>query len=275
VRKLFCFTLLLAVLAVPVFSQHGQFAEPIGAELDKFPIMTKPLSVSEQARFGLSAKKLEKSVVVENHFRNIRHGRFVLETLPAGTLVLADKDGKLRYKADCGNRIVESSKCPECPQTSTAGPVKTTSESNATGAWSRFLNAIKKAWVGVWEALGWILGALIPLLLFLALAALLGYAIMRALEKWQNRGNHGQQVSPSPVPVQPNPVLPTQPNQPVVPSAQPNPAPPPPAFPGRRVIVDLGGSDFATRIQSGRNINRVQYDRNPDDGSATIRIFEN
>jgi hypothetical protein len=46
------------------------------------------------------------------------------------------------------------------------------------------------------------------------------------------------------------------------------------AFPANRVVVDLGGEENATRIQAGQNFVRVQYDRNRDDGSATIRIFE-
>jgi hypothetical protein len=293
--------------------KQGEFAEPAGAELGKFPIKNKPLTVAEQADLGLSAKKLDKQVEVQNHFRNLRDkkGRFVLETLPAGTLVLVDKDGNLRYKADCGNRLVETRECPKCPPV-TADSLKTSITQpvvNKPNFWQKLASEIKSAATGLWNFIGSLLaplGWLLLLLLGLLLLALLAYLLYRLI-RWivdsiqnRNQGEGGEQHPPAqpipPVITRPDPpaqppvppVVP-QPNPPIQPPAtpgpvpapivpvapNPNPAPPSSTFPNRRVIIDFGGGDFATRIQSGKDINRIQYDRNPDDGSNTIRIFEN
>lgn len=271
---------IVMLLATPIFAQSGKFAVPANADLDKFPILQKPLSVQEQAQFGLSPKILEEPVVVQNHFRNLRDkmGRFVLETLPAGTLVFVDKKGKLRYKANCGNRLAELVQCPQINEP-IVNPSTKTSTTQKTGAWSRFWGALGDVWGKMWEALGSFLGILIPLLLFLAILALLGYLIYRAIQNLTRSNNQNQNppppvqlgpafLEPVPAPVAPVPnPIPAQP--PVVPVADP----PAQEFPNRRVTVDLGNRGNATRIRAGRNITRLEFERG-NDGSTTVRFFE-
>ena len=102
------FFVLSLVLCASAFAQKGQFALPEGAEIEKYPIKNYPLTGREQAELGLSPKTLIKEQVFQNHFRKLggKGGRFVLETLKTGTLVLVDNAGNPRYKADCGNRLV-------------------------------------------------------------------------------------------------------------------------------------------------------------------------
>lgn len=284
------FALIFAMLALPALAQRGEFAEPAGAELKRFPIKGAPLTLAEQAELGLSAKKLEKPVVVQNHFRNIRNGRFVLETLPAGTLVLVDENGTLRYKADCGNRLVEPPNCLRCHNTKLGGDRITKPKASTP-----FREWLKRGWEGMEQLLGLTLGALLPLLGLLALLAvlgLLGYdALYRLFREWREGGGnntpppvHPRPTTPAPLPVAPTPLAP--PTAPAtIPMAPPTPepvapirvVPPPPTpasgFPSRRAIVDLGDRGNATRIQSGSEISRVEFERNAD-GSTTLRIFE-
>lgn len=105
----------LVLLSVSsAFAQKGQFAAPPEAELGytQFPIYPKVLTVPQMARLELTASVLKAPTVVFNHYRGLhgKDGRFVLETLPTGTVVLVDKTGVIRYKADCGNRLVELKK---------------------------------------------------------------------------------------------------------------------------------------------------------------------
>ena len=78
---------------------------PPNAEMDKFPVMPDTLSQSMMAVMGLRLDTLEVRWEGFNHFRNVN--RFAWDVLPVGTLVLVDPSGTIRYKADCGNRLVE------------------------------------------------------------------------------------------------------------------------------------------------------------------------
>lgn len=273
------FVLVFAMLALPALAQRGEFAEPAGAELSQFPIKTAPLTLAQQAELGLSAKRLDNPVVVQNHFRNIRNGRFVLETLPAGTLVLVDKNGTLRYKADCGNRLVEPVNCLQCHKLALGGDRRAKGEISPKSS-TPFKEWLKRGWEGMGQLLGLMLGALLPLLGLLALLAvlgLLGYALYRLFQSWRNDGgnNPPPPMNPRPAPVAPMPPAPAP--MPVAPPPAPIPVMPPPAppvgFPNRRAIVDFGGRNSATRIQAGSEISRVEFERNAD-GSASVRIFE-
>ncbi len=110
-RSLALVIMALLILSTPAMAQKGQFAVAENAELDKFPIFAaeKPLTVLQIAEMHLHPVPLEKPTVVLNHFRGLhgKEGRFVVETLPKGTLVLVDDNKNLRYKEDCGNRLVE------------------------------------------------------------------------------------------------------------------------------------------------------------------------
>lgn len=271
------------------------FTAPEGAELEKYPVMPGPLSVADQAKLGLAAKTLDRPVDFFNHYRNVRNGRFVFETLPAGTIVLASADGKPRYKADCGNRLVEPAKCPTCPPVKndsvadTLGGKKSSPTNGAStpGAWSRFWDNVDKSWGSMWGGLGSLLGSLLPLLLLLGLLGLIAYAIARAIQN--RRGNGGAtatatavQNPPAPNPP-PGPVTTAQPVQqtqtvPPLPQQAPattaaTPTNPPASFPAGRAIIDLGDANSATRIQAGQNFSRIEFNEDPTDGSTTIRIF--
>lgn len=284
------FVLVLAILALPALAQQGAFAEPAGAELERFPIKASPLTLVEQAELGLSAKRLEKPVVVQNHFRNIRNGRFVLETLPTGTLVLVDENGTLRYKADCGNRLVEPPNCLRCHNTKLGGDHITKPKASTP-----FREWLKRGWEGMEQLLGLTLGALLPLLGLLALLAvlgLLGYdALYRLFREWREGGGNNtppvhpttapaqapiptQPMYPSPVPPAPEPMLTAPATVPTTPPATPTHTPTtPPRFPGGRTIIDMGDKGSATRIQAGSDVSRLELEEGPD-GSTTIRIFK-
>lgn len=279
---------LYAVLVVSALAQSttsGQFAEPQDAELDRFPIMSRPLTIAEQAKFGLTAKEVVIPVVVQNHFRNLRdkRGRFVLETLPTGTILLVDRDNKIRYRADCGNRLVELAKCPVCPAIASGNTqsdltVRRGIGSNASprpGLWKRFTEGMKSAATGLWNFIsnlvapfGWLL-----LLLFgLAFLALIAYGIYRFI-RWivdgiRGRGQGGQ----APVPIVP-PAAPA----PAVPPPPPGPRPVPPVagpagFDPDGLLFNAAGADGPSMVQIGRNVGRVQVNPGADD-SVTIRVF--
>ena len=209
------------MLALPALAQptvfSGGFVEPANAEMEKYPILSAPLDLRAQAQLGLTPKVLGHGVVVMNHYRNVKPknmGRFVLETLPAGTLVLASKDGKLRYKADCGNRIIEVLPCPQCPGTAeTSGKNSSKNTFAQPGAWTRFWDNAGKAWDSMWGGLGSLLGFLLPLFLILALIGLIAYAIAQIIEDRIRNRWIGQNPQPTPPP--------TPPVQPFVPAPLP------------------------------------------------------
>ena len=285
------FVFALAMLALPVLAQQGNFAEPERLEVEKFPNYGRPLTTLEQAMLELKPIRISTPTVVYNHFRSLRDekGRFVLETLPAGTLVFADKNDKIRYKADCGNRLVELVGCPTCPQAGSGRNEGKETLGGSTGpsAWSRFWDSASKAWDVMWETMGsitgFLLAVLIPFLLLLAFLFLLGYLIYRVIQDQQGRRvQNPPPPQPQPAPAQQQipvmaPVAPPTPPQPTPAPIQlnpaPQPAPVPPAFPAGRVVIDLGDANNATRIQAGANIARVEFEEDRNNGSTSIRIF--
>lgn len=188
-KKVWFFVIFFAVLALPALAQHSDFATPANAELDKFPIMPGPLSTKQQAEMRLAPLFLRKAIVVQNHFRGLRDkkGRFVLETLPVDTLVLVDTTGTIRYKADCGNRLIEVPEPVEEVASTVTYPVGSGAVSGPPSAWERFRDALANSWGNLWEALG----SLLPLLFFFLLALLIIWALYRLLQdmsdQWYNR----------------------------------------------------------------------------------------
>lgn len=168
------------------FAQKGQFAAPPEAELGytQFPIYPKVLTAAQMVRLEVTPSSLTAPTVVFNHYRGLhgKDGRFVLETLPVGTVVLVDKKGVIRYKADCGNRLVELKKTPE-------PVIVTASEGNSTppvvvppttkpGFWAwvgsglwRVITNLEKGIDFFFEDFGWLL-----LFLALVMATLVGFA---------------------------------------------------------------------------------------------------
>ncbi len=278
------FLFLIAMLALPALAQPGQFATPADAELDKFPIMDGPLSTREMADMKLAPMILKQPVVFQNHFRSLKgkEGRFVLEELPAGTMVLVDTKAEIRYKADCGNRIVKVLPCPSCTEQQGTGEVvkdKSGKTKNlgdlppeTPGAWSRFWNNASKAWESGWGGLGYLIGILLPLLLGLALLALIVYLIYRAI---QNRRQAGQtqsataSVSTTSAPTQPqvqNLRRGTLTQE--VPTAPPGPqAVPPTAQKAGERMNKAHGSRFRFTMKDGNIFSRME-------GYGNLRVDE-
>lgn len=291
------FVLIFAMLALPVLAQTTTCTPPVGAELEKFPLKVGKLSTADMAVMGLSPKKLDKPVVVYNHHRNIRGGCWELNTLSAGTIVLVDMNGSLRYKDDCGNRVAEVESRPQPEKVLQAfdpGSVKnslgkklnSSPTSRGPGAWSNFWNNAGKAWTTGWGALGSLFGFLLPLLgLLLLLAVIAGvvFGIMQAIRNWRQ----AQNPPPPPAPVPTAPVPPTPPvqqagvNPPVPPPpiqpAPPAPIPPPPQPPAnppaggvareRRFRFTLGtNGNIFSRMEGYRNL-RIDEDAQ---GNITI-----
>lgn len=225
--------LVFAMLALPVLAQTTTCTPPVGAELEKFPLKVGKLSTVDMATMSLSPKKLDKPVAVYNHHRNIRGGCWELNTLSAGTIVLVDAKGVIRYKDDCGNRVVEVESRPQPEKVLQLQAFDPRSVKNSLGkksngsatspgpsAWDRFWDNAGKAWNSTWGGMGSLLGTLIPLLIVLAVLIPLGYLVYRAI---QNRrgGQSGGQNPPAPAPVQQPQVVPQAPLAPVPPVQQP------------------------------------------------------
>ncbi len=96
-------------LCLTIFMSSGILAQstpaPPDAEIDRFPLMPDTLSQEDVRRLGLRVDTLDASWEGFNFFRNVN--RFAWDDLPAGTVVLVDGSGRVRYKQDCGNRLVE------------------------------------------------------------------------------------------------------------------------------------------------------------------------
>jgi len=221
---------ILALLAIMLFvsvpakastSVAGVKAIPAKAEISRFPILPGVLTNAQMAKYDLRPMMLDSAWTGLNWYRNVRGGRFVYETLPKGTIVLVDKDGVIRYKADCGNRLIDVTKCPECmgltrasfgplgPDSVRFGPSGAplvgspakTPGSNEKGALARLADSMWSAAGAVWSGLGDVAKVgfgLLALLLGLLLLPLLAYLAYRVL---QNRGGGAGAAAPAPAPV--------------------------------------------------------------------------
>jgi hypothetical protein len=149
------YIVLALVAAQPVFAQRGTMAVPSQAEMEKYPILKSgEMTVAKMAKLELRPVVLLDTMTVFNWYG--RDGRFVYETLRKGTLVYVDKDGVVRYKADCTNRIVKTSDCPECREqiamlhvvdsalkaNKTSSTASTTSKAKSDGWFSRTIGGI-------------------------------------------------------------------------------------------------------------------------------------
>lgn len=244
---------ILAVLALPAFAQPTICTPPAGANLEKFPLKQGPLSVVDMAILGLSPVKLEKVTVVMNHHRNVRGGCWELNTLSVGTVVLVDKSGVIRYKADCGNRIVEVLPCPVC-SSNTMVTEKSAGNTSNTGAisqktdgksgWQAFTESAAKAWAAGWSRVGLLLGILFPLLLLLLILGLMAGAIYVIVQLFRKtRPDHGQ----TDLGQNPSVVQPVSTPQPVAQQAAAAPPPAPAPTRPRRFRFTMGqdGGIFA------------------------------
>ncbi len=270
--RLLALVMVLLVSSSSAYAQKGGYAVADGAEMERYPIFStnKPLSVQQIADLELHPVKLQEPLVVQNHFRGLhdKQGRFVVETLPVGTLVLVDKNGNVRYKADCGNRLVEfnntalnrggvsSIKLEDLPKPLQSTPPPPPAPTPHKGIWQTLTEALRGAAIGLWKFIGNILAPFGWLVLFLLGAVLLGLlmlAIGWLIRDWfrprpdDNQAWRGGAVPPAPVPIvaaQPAPPAPVAPVAAVVPPpAQPAPAvaeQPAEQARARRIIFDRG-----------------------------------
>lgn len=72
-----------------------------------YPIIhtSRPMDPLQIMAFGLRPAVLTEEWTVLNWFE--KQGGFHLDTLPIGTIVLVDQSGRVQYKYDCSNRLVQ------------------------------------------------------------------------------------------------------------------------------------------------------------------------
>ncbi|TSC70792.1 MAG: hypothetical protein CEO12_168 [Parcubacteria group bacterium Gr01-1014_46] len=292
--RIFVLALAVTLVASTAMAQKGQFVAPVNAELDKFPIYNDVLTVAQMAKHELTVKVLTEPTVVHNHFRGLhgKDGRFVLELLPTGTIVLVDKDGRIRYKADCGNRLSEMPP-PPAPVLGPATPVPCIPEilplAPKQSGWSWFWGGMWNflAWIanglggllaGIWHCL-WFLLTSIGWLFLLALILWLTWRLLRYLFGGNQQNNAWGGGNNPPAPVAPL-VTPRQ-------TATPPPAPTPSAVAPSAIPVvagplttpdrsflnfnpgDVGRPDMLTW---GGRITPHSYEDRPD-GSHALRFY--
>lgn len=86
---------------------------PAGANMDRFPVMSGPLTNDQMADMGLTPMRLaeDKDFLQYNRSRKV----FELSRLFAGEIVLVDREKEIRYRAFCGNRLEVIAAPKTCP----------------------------------------------------------------------------------------------------------------------------------------------------------------
>jgi len=215
--------------------------DPLG-DLGAFPIQPGQLSIKEMARLGLRPMALTEPWIGLNYYRQVK--RVSLDTLPVGTIVLVDSVGTPRYKEDCGNLLVEITRCPRCfimvspvgpgvpgsivGQGGVAGGAGAADPSGVSDARSAvdssetsdFWASVGKGILGIFKLFLWILAAL--------LALAVGLAVLFGLTRWL----FGLFDRPWPLSTPPAPPVPAPP-APRVPLVTPMPRAVAPTY-GRR-----------------------------------------
>jgi len=140
--------------------------------LDEFPIYTNSLPLEEEARLGLHP------VVLESSWEGLNWDgkRYKAEILHAGDTVLVDREGIVRYRKACGNRL----------QTLLQN-LTSTAETDTDGVGDRLEKAAKAAWGAIGRTVGPPARATGWLLALLAIPALLlggGYGIFRVIRRF-------------------------------------------------------------------------------------------
>lgn len=124
-------------------ASHGLAADPKGFDA-KYPkkVGNGPLTAAQMADMGLRPVRLRHPWRGHNLHRNVEGGSWLLETLPAGTLVAVDANGNQVYKVDCANRLVwlDERPCPVCVSRPTAPAPR----------------LIRRAWNGLWNFGKWL-----------------------------------------------------------------------------------------------------------------------
>lgn len=108
------FLFLVLVFALGACSRESapKSERPEGVQmmLGEYPFYEKGAMTDEQIKdLGLARRKLDAPLVVFNYYRGLGgKGGWQLETLPVGTEVAVDNNGRPWYKVDCGNRLYVS-----------------------------------------------------------------------------------------------------------------------------------------------------------------------
>jgi len=215
--------------------RYSTAADPQGIDLVKYPKDEKaPMSIKRQMELGLKVAQLRYDWWGLNWHREIEGGRWLWEKIPAGKIVLVDKNGNQIYKADCVNRLVWMPRnpftglpCPKCPPVAGGGNGRGGAQDGGSGFFQRLADGIKSLALTLFRgfghglrAVGWILAALGALLLnilpwlLLALVLYLLYRLIRwiaeAIRDWrqgrqarvggQPGGQPGALIGPAAVP---------------------------------------------------------------------------
>lgn len=288
--------------------ERSTVAYPAEAELERYPITwTKDPTQSEVKRtmsaLGLRLDTLKTAWTGFNWYR--RPGRFVLETIPAGTPVYVDAAGTPRYRADCGNRLIELVKCPFCgtrfgnwnedslrahglvgngsvqPARSSLDSLANTNAQKKKGFWSSLNDGMKALAMGLLGGIGSAFGPLwwlIVLLATIAIVLLVLWLLWRLLrDLLRNRGAPGSASgsTPAPVPATPPPGgsggMPSRPTLvPTTPPAAPAATPPAPTpRPFLRIDSATGPGQDSTLRYSGLGFVRVEHAEN---GETVVRF---
>ncbi|HVN26087.1 MAG TPA: hypothetical protein VMT99_00330 [Candidatus Paceibacterota bacterium] len=249
---------LLLFCAVSVMAMGQYEAMPDGIDLQKYPLLKKPLTVTEMAARGLRPVALAHTTTMLNWHEDAH--RFVLETIPAGTLVLADEKGDPVYKESCGNRLASVAGAADHTTSETPPPQLTFNGRVISQAASS--NGSYPAW-WFFDELAWdlfrlvVFIALILGLLFIVVAIALGIA-------WLLRRHRHYYDDPQPASLVPTPV-PAPAAAPVSPAAPSNQTVRP------SVTVRPGSDGEPTRIEYGP-YRRVSSSEAQHDGYRTTTV---
>ena len=288
----FVVALVLVLLSVSnasaQFSQKGRFAVPEDAGLVAFPIFPKVLTMAQMAQWQLTVKALSAPTVVYNHFRGLhdKNGRFVLETLPVGTIVLVDDKGVIRYKADCGNRLVEVKKLepvvtmqkatPNLPTTpAITSPVKVEG-----GFWSLVGNGLYHVAMGLVNGLkfvlnnfGWyLLLFIIFFMLFEVIRSLIRGDVNRAFGEDGGRADTvSHPLAPTPVVAAPAPTGAAQTLASQIPVVAPHRETERTDGVPSTVYVNMGNDARPHLLTWNRGVRSLSFTKRPD-GSHKLRV---
>jgi hypothetical protein len=200
-RKVIITLTVFFAITATALAQKTIAATPPTANLKQYPIEVGPLPIKKQADMNLHPVKLKENWTGFNLYRKLRgDGRWVYETLPAGTIVLADTTGNPIYKATCGNRLA--------PMPKSVTPIVPAVPPKRPGSWPQwFFN---------------LLAALILLALLVFLAWLIYLLFSNLADRRSRGGNNGPQGGGRNQPTPQGPVTagPGGTNQPPKPSGE-------------------------------------------------------
>lgn len=176
--------LVVRQVVVSTVGEQSALAIPENARLDRYPLMSGRLSTRQVAELGLQPKVLEKDWTGLNFDR--KQSRFILETIPAGDVVLTNGiTGEVVYRDTCGNRLVEL-KPAVVNSISDSSSATATSQQSPRTRTERVGDKLKEGALNVWGAVAkparivaWSAVGLVGLLIIPAILVLLGYLIYR------------------------------------------------------------------------------------------------